>query len=47
MIHVTMRMNDGAEFAFAETIADWVNAVREIAALERIGWIFVSIEVQL
>jgi hypothetical protein len=46
MIHVTMRLKDGDEFTFSEEIEYWTDAVREIAALERIGWSFVSIEVR-
>ena len=46
-VTITMRLIDGGEYTFSTPVSDWITAVQEIASLERIGWIFVSMEVQL
>jgi len=49
-VTVTMRSSSDTEYAFSEPVEDWedlATVVSEIASLERIGWIFVSIESQI
>jgi len=46
-VTVTMRSASDTEFTFSLPVTEWTDAVAEIASLERIGWIFVSIESQI